>query len=425
MSIKGVVEQQPEAGPVEGAVLSAPERAGAGASDAHPAARRVLAPNALVTPRKKVLFVQRRLPHYRVAMFESLRKSLRDAGMELTLVTGEPAPHELTKNDGGELDWAVHAKTRYLWGERLCWLPLGGRDRTSDLVIVGHENKLIYNHLAITVNRPNRIAFMGHGKNSQSRSPNGLRERFKRWTGARPDWWFAYTQLAGKAVEATGFPKDRITVFDNAIDDRALRAHLAMVDDAKLAAFRTKWNLGSGPVGLYMGSLYGDKRLPFLIDAAKRVRAQIPNFQLLIAGDGEMRNWIAAQAQENEWIHWAGAQYGLDKALCLKAADLILMPGAVGLIVSDGFVAGLPTFTTDCGIHGPEIDYVEDGVNGVITPERLEDYVAAIVAALRDRNRLAMLRQGAYASAQQYTLENMVHKLTEGIAHCLAAPGRG
>ena len=58
------------------------------------------------------------------------------------------------------------------------------------------ENKLIQNHLLLLGPRRFRLAFWGHGANLQSDNPHGLKERFKRWTTNRVDWWFAYTQMS-------------------------------------------------------------------------------------------------------------------------------------------------------------------------------------------------------------------------------------
>jgi glycosyltransferase involved in cell wall biosynthesis len=51
-----------------------------------------------------------------------------------------------------------------------------------------------------------------------------------------------------------------------------------------------------------------------------------------------------------------------------KAADVCSIPGHVGLGVNQAFFWGLP-MVTEQGNQPPEIEYVQDGVNGYIVPE--------------------------------------------------------
>ena len=49
-----------------------------------------------------------------------------------------------------------------------------------------------------------------------------------------------------------------------------------------------------------------------------------------------------------------------------------LLPGAVGLGVLDSFAFDVPLVTVDLPYHGPEIDYVRDGENGVKLPAQTD-----------------------------------------------------
>jgi glycosyltransferase involved in cell wall biosynthesis len=78
--------------------------------------------------------------------------------------------------------------------------------------------------------------------------------------------------------------------------------------------------------------------------------------------------------------------------------------------------------TTDCGIHSPEISYLEDGVNGLMTANDLQIYVDACVRLLQDPVELDRLRAGCAASAREYTVENMAQRFADGIVRSLEAP---
>jgi L-malate glycosyltransferase len=177
-----------------------------------------------------------------------------------------------------------------------------------------------------------------------------------------------------------------------------------------------------GPVGVYLGSLYADKRLDFLFEAAKLIRQKLPNFHLLIIGDGPERNNVQNWCASNNWAKWVGARLGSEKAAYLSIAQIMLNPGAVGLSMLDSFVFCTPILTTDCRLHGPEIAYLENEINGWMTEDNIESYVDSCVQILSNEQALENLRCGCAVSAADYTLENMAQRFTDGILRCLDVP---
>lgn len=370
----------------------------------------------------KICIVQRRLTHYRVPLFTALREELAERGIQLELLIGRGTPSEEKKHDAGVLPWAKSIPTHYLAGGRLCWQPLLGHLEDVDLLIVTQENKLLQNHLLMLVPRRFKLAFWGHGANLQSDNPNSFKERFKRWTTNQVDWWFAYTQMSAELVKASGFPDSRITVLNNAVDTKEMQRQLKSVTPDETQALRELLDFGMGQVGVYVGSLYADKRLDFLFAAAEAIRREIPDFHMLIVGEGPEREKVRVWCDSRPWARWVGTRFGREKVAYMSVGQIMLNPGAVGLGVMDAFVCEVPMFTTDCGNHGPEIDYLENGVNGVMTANDLSAYVDTTVRLLRDAQALNALRAGCAASVQEYTVENMARRFADGVTNCLDAP---
>lgn len=372
--------------------------------------------------------VQYRLLHYRIELFQRLRDSLDSAGVDLLLVHGQPTAAERDRHDTGVLAWATTVRNRSvnIAGKDVLWQPMPAQVHGCDLVILMQESRLLANYPWLFGWGPTdtRVAFWGHGRNFQSQAPSGWRERWKRWTINRVDWWFAYTDLTRQIVREAGYPAERITVLNNAIDNRSFAADLAAVDADAVAARRRRIGATeTSLVGLYCGSLYPDKRLDLLIDACERVVAVRPDFRLVVIGDGPSRD-VLQRATGKRWLHWVGAQRGAEKAAWFRAAQLYLSPGGVGLHVLDGFVAGTPMITTDDALHGPEISYLRHQENGLICPGNAQAYAEAVLELAADPRRYEQLRHSALASAAQYTLEEMVHRFTTGVLACLAQPRR-
>ncbi|MCY7305789.1 MAG: glycosyltransferase family 4 protein [Rhodoferax sp.] len=369
--------------------------------------------------RQRVVCVQRRLTHYRVPLFERMRVLLAQQGVTFELVYGDPTPDERSKRDGGSLAWGKHVPCHYFWQNRLCWQNFGSTTRGADLVIVTQENKLLYNLLAVSLRRPKRLAFWGHGRNFQSLNAEGLSERFKRWTSRHVDWWFAYTGLSELLVQNMGFRDSRITNLENAVDTHVLADQCEHVTLADVAAHRSRLNLGDGLSGIFVGSLYAEKRLEFLLEAGKRLAAEVPGFHLVVVGDGPQRWVVEAAAQQEPWLRYTGPVHGFEKAVSLRAASLMLNPGLVGLGILDAFVAGLPLVTTDCKLHSPEIDYLRNGENGLMTADSIDAYVAACRHLLLDSDARRKMGAAGSQDAARYTMENMTQRFCAGVLAAL------
>ncbi len=376
---------------------------------------------------RKVAILQQRLTHYRCVFFEQARELCASRGIELHLVHGQPTDEDRLKHDEGSLTWADTVANRYFEfaGIFLVWQPFPDIGGTPELIIIPQENKLLSNYLWLIKRLFNevKVAYGGHGRNFQSDAPNGLRERWKSWLLNKVDWWFAYTEKTGDFLLAEGYPPERITLLNNAIDNEGFRRDLDSVSAEQLARLRAEIDADAdAPIGLFCGSLYPDKRLAYLVEAADRIQQTIPKVRLVVMGDGPSAGEIQLPAASRPWLHWVGARRGQDKAVYFKLASVVLNPGLVGLHVLDSFCAGVPMITTADAMHSPEIAYLRSGVNGLVVAGAPEAYAAAVIELLGDQDKLEKMKRAAMQDSKIYTLDNMVNRFVDGIEHCLASP---
>jgi glycosyltransferase involved in cell wall biosynthesis len=104
-------------------------------------------------------------------------------------------------------------------------------------------------------------------------------------------------------------------------------------------------------------------------------------------------------------------------------ATVMLNPGMVGLGILDSFVAKLPMVTSMCGSHSPEIAYLENGVNGLMTVADVNHYADAVVDLLKDETKYRTLQEGCARSAENISLPKMANRFCDGIERCLAEYG--
>lgn len=362
----------------------------------------------------RVLIMQRRLTGYRVPLFEALRTALPAAGFELRLAVGQGTESERTRDDGATLPWAQPLATRYALSDRLCWSGLAPALHGMDFVVLPQENKLIAQWPLLLRRQPFRVALWGHGTDLLASAAGAPAQAFKRVLLRRADWCFAYTERSARVMRRDQ-PETRITVLNNSVDTAALRRDLAQARELDRAALRRSLGLRAGPLVLFLGSLYLDKRLDLVIDAMRRVRQQLPQVQLAIAGAGPLAPWVAAHCSGLDWVHRPGAVFGLDKARWLAAADLMLNPGLVGLGVLDAFVAELPLIGCDHPAQMPEFEYLQHGHNGWLVPREAQALAAAMQQLLNDAPRVARLREGCRRSAERLTLDTMVQRFVAGL----------
>jgi len=371
----------------------------------------------LPMPPERLLIVQRRLTHYRVPFFTRLRERLAEDGVQLRLAVGQATPQEMLKHDAGTLTWADPAACHYLLGGRLCWQHLGAALQGSDRVIVTQENRMLNNLALLGGLRRRQVALWGHGSNLQARP--GLRSRMaqglKTQISRRADWWFAYTDLSADLFRAMDIPDQRITVINNAVDTQALRQQVLAFRQRTPLALRREAGLPEGPLAVFIGSLYPDKRLDLLLDAATRLRTELPGFQLAIAGAGPLLEPLRAQTSRHPWVHWLGPVLAERKARLLATADVMLNPGLIGLGILDAFAAGLPLLTTNCGVHSPEIAYLRHGENGLMCAPHATALAEAALQVWHDPALAQRLRLGSEAAATQYGLDQMVERFAAGV----------
>jgi glycosyltransferase involved in cell wall biosynthesis len=374
-----------------------------------------------------VLCFQQRLTHYRETFFQQAKDQLAAKGIAFDLVYGQPDAEAQIRKDSGHLSWAhaVQEKTFRLGRFTGVWLPTPAKLARPGLVIVAQENKLLANYawlLRRSLGGP-KVAYWGHGANFQSDAPAGVRERWKQMLLTKVDWWFAYTQMTVDILVKAGYRQQQITNLNNAIDNESFKIDFASVTDGALNALRSQLSLQPAALlGLFCGSLYPDKRIDFMVQAADQIRATIPNFSMVVIGDGTSATDVRLAAETRPWLHWVGVKKGSEKAAYFKLASVVVNPGAVGLHVLDSFVSGVPMATMADARHGPEVAYLENGVNGLNVIGGCTEYSNAVIQLLSDGEYFERVRQASAVSAEKYTLNNMVENFVNGIERCLSTP---
>jgi L-malate glycosyltransferase len=375
---------------------------------------------------KRVLIIEAQIKRYRKPFYERLNNALCREDVQLKVVYSAPSPAEARKDDNCDLpqEYGVKIKAYWFGNGRLLFQPALREIASADLVVVDQANKFVLNHLLIPLSflKLKKTAFWGFGENRQA-DRSCFSEWYKERTLNWVDWWFAYTAGTARYLQEHGVFPAKITAVQNSVDTRDIQMCVKNLSVNARRALRAELGIGpSAPVGIFIGMLHKVKSIPFLIQAGEKIRQTIPEFQLIVVGGGPDEEEIRRTAAHLPWVHFVGPRFGERKSQLLAISDVFLLPGRAGLAILDGFAAALPLIATRRFIHGPEMEYFEEGRNGLMTSPDSEAYAEAVAHLLSNPINLQRLREGAANSAEKYSMEAMVENFKRGIVQCLAQP---
>lgn len=168
---------------------------------------------------------------------------------------------------------------------------------------------------------------------------------------------------------------------------------------------------------LFLSRLDTKKGLDLLLPAFAKVRQQLPDAVLVLAGDGERNfvNRLKTQADSlgiNAALFWAGFLSGASKWSALADADIFVLPSHsenFGIAVLEAMAVGTPVVVSDQVALHREILHAKAGLVAV----RNTDSLAATILQLLNDPASAWLMglNGKYLAERDYSADAVTRKL--------------
>ncbi|HKY81568.1 MAG TPA: glycosyltransferase family 4 protein [Sphingobium sp.] len=174
-----------------------------------------------------------------------------------------------------------------------------------------------------------------------------------------------------------------------------------------------------------VGRLVPQKGFDLLLDAFARVAGRIPDWSLLIWGEGPERGRLEAQRDAlglGDRVSMPGVTQ--DHGGWLRDADIFVLSSRFegwGIVVGEAMAAGVPTISFDCRFGPGEM--IADGVSGLLVPDgdvaALGEAMAALCADPEQRRRLA---EGARVASKRFSIDHILRHWEQVAVDALAPP---
>lgn len=168
-------------------------------------------------------------------------------------------------------------------------------------------------------------------------------------------------------------------------------------------------NLNKKKQVIYVGRMsYEDKRVDRLVDVWEIINEEVPDWELILIGDGAERQILQAKAERKKLqrIRFVGhsdevKSYYMDASvLCLTSTF-----EGWGLCLTEAQANGVVPIAFDCSAGVREI-LSPSGINGyLIPPFNMKEYAQTLLDLLNDSVRLQKVRQNVICKSKDYSPE--------------------
>lgn len=343
-------------------------------------------------------------PHYRNRLWQLLAE---DGELGFNFYFGKPNNNSIKEINFNEPGWndkssrINHLKNRKIF-DRIVWqsgilATVIFRD-IRKAVFLGDMNLLSTWIAAIILRlKGSRIYFWGHGfSGNEPLIKKYLRIFFNKLAHQH----FLYGERARDLMVTNGFPASDLHLIYNSLDyENHKKIRDLVVDDSQ---FKKTFRNNELPVLVFIGRLTPVKKLEILLQGVHLLNKDTGRFNLLIIGDGPMRDKLERMAEEllhRDSYYFYGSCYSeLEIGKLLSNSDLCVSPGNVGLTAIHSLSFGTPVCShSNFGNQMPEFEAIEPGRTGFFFKENdVDDLVFNITQWFDNMESRDKIREMCY-----------------------------
>jgi len=217
---------------------------------------------------------------------------------------------------------------------------------------------------------------------------------------------FVQSERMKQDMIARGIKAEKMTPVPMGVDLDAMQPEeIVPADDARLAGRR---------VLVYLGTLDRPRRIEVLFDMLARVRRQIPETLLVLAGDTQddvHRDWLKRQTEKAgvaEHVIWTGWLPMHEGWRYVRASEVGLSPFPRGFLLDSASPTKVPEYLAlgvpvVCNDNPDQQAIIEASGGGVCVPYTAEDFAKAVLQLLAHNSsvRTKMVERGSSLVREQ------------------------
>lgn len=374
----------------------------------------------------RVLVQQAALPRYRVPVFRELASR---PGIDLKLVYSVTPGLPNAQPDGFHAEQVEHRRW-VVGGQDFTWHPgqFGhvGRGH-ADVAILSWSTRYLSLIPGLIKARVLGIpvALWGHG---YSKTERAMTSWARRTLARLARAVVFYNHTAAEAFIARGFPRERVFVALNSLDQRPIQAAREhwLARPEELRAFQESKGLLGRKTVLFVSRLDPGNRVSLLLEAADELRRRLPELLVLIVGTGEEGEALNAMIEARglrDHVRMLGAIYQeTELGAYFVSARVFCYPRNIGLSILHAFGYAQPVVTgDDLASHNPEIEALRPGENGLTYRDGdAADLACVLERVLTDDALRQRLSEGALRTIlERFSVQKMVDGFEAAIRFCV------
>jgi glycosyltransferase involved in cell wall biosynthesis len=243
------------------------------------------------------------------------------------------------------------------------------------------------------------------------RKPSRVRALLKRLFIYLTDAIAPGGKAAADYVKSLGAKNGQIFIAPQACDTRWIQREASKVNPTE-----EKRRRGYPPrVLLYSGRLSRQKGVLVLLEAYRRVSAELPDVGLLFVGEGPEKEAMqrACQKERLDRVYFAGGKEYREMPAYYPLADVLVLPtfsDTWGWVVNEAFACGVPAIVSR--VAGACDDLIIDGQTGYSTePGNAEELADRILRLLKNDEVRASMGRNARQLIEGYSIERLAGAL--------------
>ena len=352
-------------------------------------------------------------PSYNVPMFQKLQNLPE---FDFTLFVGDKPPPMAPKN--GDYSFINHVQLKnYIlsfFGVSFIWQSFLYKfnPRQFDVVILSEGVFFISNYFIILICKIYglKFGFYSHGFNHQRKNSklSFLLEALRGFFQRRADFIIVYSNSGFEHVsKKNNVPESKILVAKNTLDVEGIWNREENLSIEDINKCRESLDIEKNDFVIsFLGRIELEKNPIWVAESVEYLENKNIKAHVIFIGDGSQRKNIekykaSLPLKLSSRIHILGMIEVEDVDIFLKSSDISVMPGMTGLAIVHSFALGKPYITIQSEMHSPEIEYLKDTENGLITESEKSSFLKAIFYLANDRELVKKMSTNAYEYAKK------------------------